>query len=309
MSSNFYRIKTDFLVVSCDVVTNVSLHPVINKFREHNASMATLLFPGKFEAGVTVPGPKSKEKPERDLIGIHTHSRRLLFLASTSDFEEVMSVNGHLLRKYGKFTMCSRLVDSHIYIFKKWVIDLLKNKDHMSTLKGEFLPYLIKKQMSKQAYPVDNQKGGSVLNTKITDEVFEFYKVPPHEKQIIETSFYNDSRIKDPYNNDVIRCYAIESPKDSVGVRVNTTANYFAINLKINSIWSKLFTGDNIPSLISPSATVNSTQIKEIAVFDSAKLSEKTSLTGSVFGAHCEIKPKNIITNSIIMGHATIEEG
>lgn len=289
-------------------MTNVSLFPVINKFREHNAAMATLLFPGKFEAGVTVPGPKSKEKPERDLIGIHTDSRRLLFLAPTSDFEEVMSINGHLLRKYGKFTIFSRLVDSHIYILKKWVIDLIKKKENMSTLKGEFLPYLIKKQMTKHICPLDTQKG-SVLNAKVTDEVFEFCKVPLHEKQIIKASFFNDSRIKEPYNNDVIRCYAVESPKDTVGVRVNTTASYFAINSKINSIWNKLFTGDNIPSLISPSATVNSTQIKEIAVFDSAILSEKTSLTASVFGAHCEIKPKNIITNSIIMGHATIEEG
>lgn len=289
-------------------MTNVSLYPVINKFREHNAAMATLLFPGKFDAGVTVPGPKSKEKPERDLIGIHPDSKRLLFLASTSDFEEVMSINGHLLRKYGKFTLFSRLVDSHIYILKKWVIDLLKKKDHMSTLKGEFLPYLIKKQMTKFTSPIDNQKG-SVLSEKRSDDVLECCKVSPSEKQIIDASFFNDSRIKDPYNNDIIRCYAVESPKESVGVRVNTTASYFAINSRIISIWSKLFTGDTIPSLISSSATVNSTQTKEIAVFDSAKLSEKTSLTGSVFGAHCEIKPKNIITNSIIMAHATIEEG
>lgn len=49
--------------------------------------------------------------------------------------------------------------------------------------------------------------------------------------------------------------------------------------------------------------------MKEIAVGDSAKLSEKTSLNFSVFGANCTINPKNIINKSIIMTSAIIEEG
>lgn len=120
------RIKSDFIILSCDVITNVSLYPLINKFRQHDASVAALLFESGFESDVTVPGPKSKHKPERDLIGIHPDTNRLLFLASTSDFEESMSVNAHLLRKNGKMTIFSRLVDSHIYVMKNWVLDFLK---------------------------------------------------------------------------------------------------------------------------------------------------------------------------------------
>lgn len=119
------KIQSDFLVLSCDVVTNVSLYPLINKFRQHDASLTALLFKSGFESDVTLPGPKTKHKPERDLIGIHPETRRLLFLASASDFEEVMNVNAHLLRKNSKMTIYSRLVDSHIYAVKKWVLDYL----------------------------------------------------------------------------------------------------------------------------------------------------------------------------------------
>lgn len=120
------KIQSDFLVLSCDIVSNVSLYPLINKFRQHDAALTALLFKSGFESDVTLPGPKTKHKPERDLIGIHPETRRLLFLASASDFEEVMSVNAHLLRKNGKMTIFSRLTDSHIYVVKKWVLDYLE---------------------------------------------------------------------------------------------------------------------------------------------------------------------------------------
>lgn len=120
------KIQSDFLVLSCDIVSNVSLYPLINKFRQHDASLTALLFKSGFESDVTLPGPKTKHKPERDLIGIHPETKRLLFLASASDFEEVMQVNAHLLRKNGKMTIYSRQIDSHIYVMKKWVLEFLK---------------------------------------------------------------------------------------------------------------------------------------------------------------------------------------
>ncbi|TMW43072.1 hypothetical protein DOY81_011850 [Sarcophaga bullata] len=101
---------------------------------------------------------------------------------------------------------------------------------------------------------------------------------------------------------------ALEAPKETIGVRVNTTLSFFAINQKIAAIWPLLCGGQDVP-LISPNAVVNSTQTKEIAVADNAKLSEKTSLNFSVFGPNCFINPKNIVNKSLIMAYAEIEEG
>uniref|UniRef100_T1PIV6 Translation initiation factor eIF2B subunit gamma n=1 Tax=Musca domestica TaxID=7370 RepID=T1PIV6_MUSDO len=307
------KIQSDFLVLSCDIVSNVSLFPLINKFRQHDASFTALLFKSGFESDVTLPGPKTKHKPERDLIGIHPETRRLLFLASASDFEEVMSVNAHLLRKNGKMTIYSRMTDSHIYVMKKWVLEFLKQNENFSTLKGEFLPYFIKKQMAKASghsttNPVSDTQSELGLGTKQGDNIFDFIPQSNLEQQIFKTTLYNDNRTKPLYNGDLLRCYALEAPKEAIGVRVNTTLSFFAINQKLSSIWPILCGGLELP-LVSPNAVVNSTQTKEIAVADNAKLSEKTSLNFSVFGPNCFINPKNIVNKSLIMAHAIVEEG
>ncbi|XP_023306743.2 translation initiation factor eIF-2B subunit gamma [Lucilia cuprina] len=306
------KIMSDFLVLSCDIVSNVSLYPLINKFRQHDASLAALLFKSGFESDVTLPGPKTKHKPERDLIGIHPETRRLLFLASASDFEEVMNVNAHLLRKNGKMTIFSRLMDSHIYVVKKWVLDYLEKKEHFSTLKGEFLPYLVKKQMANAAACNANHVSDtqSELGTSIKQEenIFGFIPNSTLDRLILNFTLYNDNKTKPLYNGDLLRCYALEAPKETIGVRVNTTLSFFAVNQKLSTIWPLLCGGQEIP-LISPNAVVNSTQTKEIAVADNAKLSEKTSLNFSVFGPNCFINPKNIVKKSLIMAHAVVEEG
>ncbi|XP_013118657.1 translation initiation factor eIF-2B subunit gamma [Stomoxys calcitrans] len=307
------KIQSDFLVLSCDIVSNVSLFPLINKFRQHDATLTALLFKSGFESDVTLPGPRTKHKPERDLIGIHPETRRLLFLASASDFEEVMSVNAHLLRKNGKMTIYSRQTDSHIYVIKKGVLEFLKKNENFSTLKGEFLPYLIKKQMAKSSghsttNPVSDTQSELGLGTKQNESIFDFITQSNLEQQIFKTTLYNDNRTKPLYNGDLLRCYALEAPKETIGVRVNTTLSFFAVNQKLSTIWPVLCGGQELP-LISPNAVVNSTQTKEIAASDNAKLSEKTSLNFSVFGPNCFINPKNIVNKSLIMAHAIIEEG
>ena len=62
---------------------------------------------------------------------------------------------------------------------------------------------------------------------------FQFVPCYHLEHKLINTTLFNDSRLKDPYNGDMIRCYAIEAPKSSIGVRVNTTLSFYAINQKV----------------------------------------------------------------------------
>uniref|UniRef100_A0A1A9W9Q5 Translation initiation factor eIF2B subunit gamma n=1 Tax=Glossina brevipalpis TaxID=37001 RepID=A0A1A9W9Q5_9MUSC len=311
------KIKVDFLVLSCDLITSANLFPLINIFRQHDATLAILLFRGGFEPDVTLPGPKSKQRAERDLIGINPDTKRLLFFAAASDFEETVNINAHLLRKYEKMTVYSRLVDGHVYVMKKWTTELLKKvgkKEHFSTLKGEFLPYIVKKQMAKadKTNPIPAMISDSQselgLNHTAEDNIFSFIPDANLKQQVLKSTLYNDNLSKPLYNGDPLRCYAIEAAKDTLGLRVNTTLNYFAINQKISSIWPLLCAGQDL-ALISSGAVVNSTQTKEISAAESAKLSEKTSLNFSVFGPNCCIKSKNIVNKSLIMANAIVEEG
>ncbi|XP_017125302.1 translation initiation factor eIF-2B subunit gamma [Drosophila elegans] len=302
------KIKSDFLVVSCDLVSNVNLYPLINKFREHDASLALLLFPSGFESDVVMPGPKSKHKPERDVIGIHAASQRLAFVSAASDCEETLNIQRHLLKNRGRLDVYSRLVDAHVYVLKKWVIDYLRRKENISTFKGEFLPHLIKKQHSKRPPKAVQDTTSEVgLVTKNEDNVLHYVPHSILDQKITQTSLFNQSLSQVPYHGDVVRCYGIQAPKEAIGVRVNNTLSFLAINRKLASIWNELC-GEKHP-LISPGALVKSTQTKEIIAADNAKLSEKTSLNFSVFGPNCIINPKNIVANSIIMSNAIVEEG
>lgn len=62
---------SDLLVTSCDLVTAAPLTRLLNLHRLETASLTTLFAaprPDCAVTGVTAPGPKSKHKPERDLV-------------------------------------------------------------------------------------------------------------------------------------------------------------------------------------------------------------------------------------------------
>lgn len=85
-----------------------------------------LLFKSGFESDVVMPGPKTKHKPERDMIGIHPATQRLAFVFAASDCEETLNIQRHLLKNKGQLDVYGRLVDGHIYVLKKWVINYLQ---------------------------------------------------------------------------------------------------------------------------------------------------------------------------------------
>ncbi|KAJ8946816.1 hypothetical protein NQ318_002095 [Aromia moschata] len=120
------KLKSDVLVLSCDIVSDVNLKGVLDVFRTHDASLACLLLHPPPNETIVVPGPKSKHKPERDLIGIDEQTNRLVFLASASDFESELSLPTSLLRKHTSIKIHSNLVDTHVYHSKKLDYQVLK---------------------------------------------------------------------------------------------------------------------------------------------------------------------------------------
>lgn len=54
-------LQADVLVLSCDLITDVAVHEVVDLFRAHNATMAMLMSKAH-EFTETVPGQKGKKK-------------------------------------------------------------------------------------------------------------------------------------------------------------------------------------------------------------------------------------------------------
>lgn len=164
------RIKSDILVVSGDTLTNASLSPLINDFRQHNASVAALFLNSGAEEGVTVPGPKVKRQPERDMVGIDHETRRLHFLSSCSDHEDVVFIMGHLVRINPNLYIHSKLTDAHVYAIRRWVVEFLVPSKGYSTIKGELIPFVIKTQLKRTGLQNDMDKPFSELKVNLTAE-------------------------------------------------------------------------------------------------------------------------------------------
>uniref|UniRef100_A0A1B0CMN9 Translation initiation factor eIF2B subunit gamma n=1 Tax=Lutzomyia longipalpis TaxID=7200 RepID=A0A1B0CMN9_LUTLO len=300
-----HRIDRDIVVISCDSITNFNLEPLVAMFDQNDAAMATLFYDAEDLTPGVVPGPKSsKQDNEREMVGIHLATNRLVFTAYFSDFEEKFDVPGKLLRKFGRFAMFTRHPDSHIYVMKRWIIDFLANSRNFGTIKNELLPFLVKKQLSKPKVPAETEGATSEYNVNVrVDDVFHYACDADVMRRIKEkTNKYT------PGSGDIIKVVAQIVPKEFLGLRVNTMTNYCIANRKILAEWESIM-GSNAPPLISPTSHNKCTQMNLCAVADNTTIEEKTSLKSTSIAANCIIGTKTRISDSILMKGVTIEEG
>ncbi|XP_058125781.1 translation initiation factor eIF-2B subunit gamma [Anopheles ziemanni] len=296
------KLKADVVVLSCDTVVEANLYHLLSKFRERDASIQLLFVEGGQDQDVTIPGPKSKYKAEKDLIGYDQATSKVLFMASASDFEETVKLPGHLLRENPEMTISSSLLDAHIYIMKKWVVEYLTVSDSLSAVKGELLPHIIKKQML-QPPAIPEGEGVSEFNVNgKTDEIFKFAVHTELDTKIHKASNYNKQKLSHP-----IRCYAHFADANTFGLRVNNVRSFLSCNLKIFERFPAL-TGLTERELVSQTSSIKSTQISKCAVGDMTTISEKTSLNTNVVANGCSIQPKTRINNSVLMDGVTVEE-
>ncbi|XP_012144904.2 eukaryotic translation initiation factor 2B subunit gamma isoform X2 [Megachile rotundata] len=305
------KIYTDFLVISCDLIADVDISEVLNLYRKHNASITALLLPTpKVPEDFVTPGPKNKQKPETDLIGIDNETGRLVFLASGSDFEETINISQTLLKRHPNFTLHSKLMDAHLYVIRRWVLDFLMHNKNLTTLKGELLPYIVSKQFSKPPKQCVDDKNTSLVQVNLKEDIYRFAVEKSLDELIRKMSAYNDrsTDLEDGYNGDIIRCYAYIG-NGKFGLRANTIQMYHFINTKISEWWN---VDNNVqPRLknVSPTATVHSTQIQGCSIDDNCTISEKTSLRESHLGPNTVIDSKTRVSYSTVMENVTIKQG
>ncbi|XP_029155359.1 translation initiation factor eIF-2B subunit gamma [Nylanderia fulva] len=304
------KIYTDFLVISCDLIANIDISKILDLYRKHNASVTALMLPvPKVSDDFVTPGPKNKQKPETDLIGIDNNTGRLVLLASASDFEETFNISQRLLRKHTSFTVHSKLMDAHLYVINKWVLDFLVFNKNFTTLKGELLPYIVSKQLSRPKQSDD--RNTSMVQVDLKEDIFRFAAEKPLDKLIRKMSAFNDhsTDLEEVYFGDIIRCYSHIS-NEKFGLRANTIQMYHFANAKILEWWSA--DDKNIGQLpllsISNTAIIRSTQIQECCIDDNTTIEEKTSLKHSHIGPNSVVESKTRISQSLIMGHVTVKQ-
>ncbi|KAI5627859.1 translation initiation factor eIF-2B subunit gamma, partial [Silurus asotus] len=301
--------QTDILVVSCDLITDVALHEVVDLFRAHNATLS-MLMSKVHEFTETVPGQKGKKKAgeQRDFVGVDVTGKRLLFMANEADLEKGLVIRKTIMRKHPRMHIKTGLLDAHLYCFKRSVVDFLVENKSITSLRGELVPYLVRKQFMKASnvqtddnHPELNQKQKET-NTSL--EILSSSKDEGLLELARDRSCWNDHRgdMSEAYHGGKLRCY-VHVMEDSVCYRVNTLAAY----VEANRVVPKLV--EEPP--VHPSAVVSERCLVggDSIIGAGSQIADKTSIKRSTIGASTTVKEKVKITNSIIMNGVTIEEG
>ncbi|XP_027693726.1 translation initiation factor eIF-2B subunit gamma isoform X1 [Vombatus ursinus] len=300
------KIKTDVLVLSCDLITDVALHEVVDLFRAHDASLSMLMKKGQ-ESAEPVPGQKGKNKTveQRDFIGVDGTGKRLLFMANEADLDEELVIKASTLQRYPRIHFQTGLVDAHLYCLKKYVVDFLVENRSITSIRSELIPYLVRKQFS-----VPSSLQGCIEKEQTPEK--------KDQKSIDIHSFLKDNDLLavEPHNiyrkdcqgpRGQVSCY-VHVMKEGVCSRVNTLGLYIEANKQIPKLLPVLCPEE---ALLHPSAQISDQALvgPDSIIGPSVQVGEKTSIKHSIIGSSCLIRDRAKITNSLLMNSVTIEEG
>lgn len=294
------KIVKDCMIVSCDLISNVSIQKMANFYRNNSASCVMLLSDNTEQyCELPATGTKGKYKFERDLFALDTDTNRLLFFGAETEIEEV-KIKSSLIQKYPKITWTTNLQDAHFYILKKCLIDYIIDNNKIFSLKSEFFPYVIKKQfsssVSKRHFSVSTK---SETFQKI-EEKHSYPKLSDYLKIDEFTKLVNRSSWK---KNDPLSCYAFVQA-DGFCYRTN--------NLTIFAEANRQIMGKVMPHYLrerTVSSTGKSNQSIDSMIGDGTYFGEKALIKRSVIGKNCHIGEKSKITNSVVMDNVKIGEG
>ncbi|CAG0880149.1 unnamed protein product [Darwinula stevensoni] len=287
------RIKEDLLVVSCDVITDFEIQRLWELHKLNESSLTALLSPFPYPTRkVLVPGHKSKQILERDLVAIDPGTNQLIMLASEADFEESFSLKMSILEGHPHVRVFSNLTDAHVYILKKWLIPFLSDHSNMSMLKGEVIPYIVKKQFS--SFTKQNPKAKA-------KDIGECIEEDEESKLVMDRSAWSD-----PCQGRKLRAFArIRGADEGFCFRVNTLTAFTHVNSQLFDLLPKVLSADELSLL----KTNQSRSSPRCVIGDGTNLGERCDVKGSIVGDHCQIGAKVTISNCIIMDHVIINEG
>ena len=182
-----HRIRNDFIFITSDVILQYNIGDMINYHRINAADVTIGL------AGCRVDEPEKKggirkvhiDEDDREYIGMYTSGRILLKLP-VLEADTTLNLHRALLNKAHSLTVRSDLLDSGVYIFSKWIIDLLLQNTNILNIRSELLPFLIKHQYQPIDYIYNKIPILSKINTRSRCGVDKWIAMQENQTRIYE---------------------------------------------------------------------------------------------------------------------------
>ncbi|XP_065069991.1 translation initiation factor eIF2B subunit gamma-like isoform X1 [Rhopilema esculentum] len=313
------KIETDTIIVSCDLITDVPFHRLADVHRTHDATLSVLMAPRvevQQEKEANKGGKiktKDNEQGQKDFISIDRQEDRLLFMLNEADLDvDSISIKKSLLKRYPSMMIQNDLVDSHMYIMKKWLIDFIAENRSFESLKADAIPYVINKQFSKAKQKEQqndlNSSMASLTECNTKPDIFSFAREDDVRSSVRLWSVHGDSGNSSECSG-VIRCHGYVAD-DNLTVRINDLPAYTHINREITKLLPTILQNQDFAKIHSTVHVKEKSQIgSDCIVGESVSISENVSIKKSTIGKHCKIGSKVKISNSVVMEYVTIEDG
>ncbi|XP_076927791.1 uncharacterized protein LOC143591484 [Bidens hawaiensis] len=314
---------SDILVVTGDLVSDVSPGAVAAAHRRHDAAVTALFcaapVSGPPESASSGGKDKTKKPVRHNIVGLDFTQQFLLYIAAGMEIEKDIKVQKSILRAVGKMEIHADLMDAHLYAFKRSVLQqVLNQKQSFKSLKQDVLPYLVKSQLRSEillngAQAEENGNGNENDNYNNTDKVMLSQLLANASTPSFHEVYALGPNGFSPNERKTHKCCVYIANKTKYCARLNSVQAYSDINRDVIGDASHLsgcsFSVHN--NVIHPSAVLGSktTVGPQCMLGEGSQMGDKCSVKRSVIGRHCRIGSNVKIVNSVIMNHATIGDG
>mmetsp|Transcript_2676 Transcript_2676/g.6287 ORF Transcript_2676/g.6287 Transcript_2676/m.6287 type:complete len:480 (+) Transcript_2676:232-1671(+) len=301
------KITKDIFVVSGDVVTMASLQDMADVHRTSDAAV-TMLLKQHPDAQLKEERSKLRKMTKQvinyfgvvpgNTVGTKGQTSGRVVLMKSAAQEDPVSVSKQLLRREPRVRLHSDLFDAHVYIMRRWVVELLCSESDdlasrrarsMATIRTDFLPFVVNQLQPNAANPEVCKLMNRLVPSCNSDDMDED-DVMDDELTLGQSASQRSAQ--------KITCQALILPSNSLTYRANTLYSYAATNHALA----------NLPrGAPTPWPRPRAAKYKETIVGESTEIADTASIRNCVIGSHCKIGPDVEISNTIIMDHCTIE--
>ncbi|KAI0054970.1 UDP-3-O-glucosamine N-acyltransferase [Artomyces pyxidatus] len=326
-----HRIQQDFVLLPCDFIPppGLSLTSLLNKYRvESNldGSIATSCWyqPHRPEKGV-VPeewGPSLSTTP----IVWDANSGTLLYIDNPDKVDrnsQELELRMALLSRYPRTMLSSRYEDSHVYVCKRSVLDVLLLKPEFESFREDFLPWLCKIHYQR----TKREKYGRVLQTISNNaSLIMALRHSTLHAGATHGSGFDAHDLADSPSQKSLPLSVPSSPTGDYGddtpfasLRVGVVlhdggfagrANNLPTLLELNRHFLTqttyaLPTDPENRSFIDPKSQISSDSM----IGNSTKVGDRTNIKRSVIGKHCVIGSMTKIVGCVLLDHCIVADG
>uniref|UniRef100_A0A7N1A3J5 Translation initiation factor eIF2B subunit gamma n=1 Tax=Kalanchoe fedtschenkoi TaxID=63787 RepID=A0A7N1A3J5_KALFE len=304
----------DILVVSGDLVCDVSPGAVAAAHRRHDAVVTALLcsapVSGASESGSMSGKDKAKKPVRYNIIGLDPLKQFLLYIASGAEVDKDLKMQKNIIRAVGQMEIRSDLMDAHLYAFKRSALqEVLDQKEKFQSLQQDVVPYLVRSQLASEVLnngtpPTDEH--GSVNGKILLSQLLANSSTPDFHEMYT------------PVNGSLLtrkthKCCAYIAGKDKYCARLNSIQAYSDINRDVigeaNHLSGYSFSSHNNIIHLSAELGSKTTVGPHCMLGEGSQMGDKCSVKRSVIGRHCRIGSNVKIVNSVVMNHVTIADG